>query len=116
MPCVRGVLQEAVQEGTLLLNQGHFDRSFWRGFGVQEVVLAAKKDVHPGACHTQNISCVFVDVPLEVHDIIWTCQQGSLIGLRLRVLLEGSSIGIGVISLRSKRSNLTWSKSSCSRP
>lgn len=64
------LLQEEGQDVFLLLDHAHFDIGCRWGLLVQEVILAGEKDVHSGPCDTQDISGVFVNVPLKVQDVL----------------------------------------------
>ena len=63
---------------------------------MEKVILVPQQDVHSGACDAENISGVFINVPLEVQDVFWFCQEGSLICLGLSVFLKGLPVLVGV--------------------
>ena len=65
-------------------------------FLVKKVSFVFEKELHSPSCNMQDVSSVFIDVSLKIHDLFRPGNESCLGGLGLCVLLKGFAIGIGV--------------------
>ena len=100
VPIPSGFLQVLGQQLTFLLDEGNLGRAVLLVLGVQEVTFVSQDDLHSIGGHKEDVSSVFINLTLEIQDLLRSSQNGSLSGFGLSILLEGLPV-VTAVQLRS---------------